>query len=507
MNDFGFKSFNDIKTPNDDSGFISFYGKQNKKEPESKESNISSAFRYAAQIPLGLAQVSTPGILSNLMHMIAMGDINDPEEIDRIREIAKREGVPFDEESFKKAGENALSYFPTVSNLARIGEENTGLPLQPKTLGQEALQLGASLGSSKPKLKQSGLTEKKFESVNKPTKISQGKFEKINEAIEEDFRKIADKIIEQTPIEETRDILRKNPAYKSEVAEGFQEVEKLAESIPNKVHTHTIKETLGENVKKKLGTGFSPTEYDKDFNKFIKKIAKDTPDKDINAIDLVKQYRKNNKALSEIYDPSKNYAYNRANKDAILEYNKAITDTIEKTFPNSEFSNLFRLTNKQWAEISDAEAINKFIDGIADKKINFDKAKKFFDNENIARPFKRSLGEKGFNDFKQLMKDLTSSEKAYKMLKVAEKKGFEDLAKSAGAYFIHPKLGFAKSGFDVAKGTWNYLINSLLDKPKNTLILKDAIKDLKNGKFKSAEQGFKSLQQALQLSIPAKEEV
>lgn len=525
---------------------------QSKSNENSEESGLKSAARYATQIPLGIAEGTNLGIGANLLNLLGLGEALDESEIERIKEIAAREGVKFDEEKYRQGVKTAFEAFPTVGNIARQTEEATGLPLTAKTKGQNLLRMASTAGKAIPgsvtqktgaaivapsvkeiasasgvpeplaeilgygtagiaagkipsnapsitqATKPSGLPIRRFENLESPRAISAKRLGKINEKLETDFRKISDEILNTSSIAETRASLKENPSFKSEVADRFKTVEKLAGDIDTPLHTDTVKRALMNNVLNKKGTGFSPSEYDTDYKNFVIQSIKETPSQNITAVDLVKQYRKNNSALSEAYDPGKSYAFNRAKKDALLEYNRAISKVIDEEFPGTEFSNLFKSTNKEWAQISDAQAIDKFIDGVFEKGLDFYKGKKFFDNENIARPFKRVLGDEGFENFKTLMNDLMTSEKPYKMLKVAEKQGWGDLAHNAMAYIIHPKLGIAKAGYSAAKNTFKELVNSLLDKPQLTISWKNGIESLKKGDFESANNSFKDLRFAIE---------
>ena len=496
----------------------------------------SAATGYASGTPLGLA--------ANFSNLLALGDVNDPEEMERIKEISEREGIPFDEEKYKQAAQAALGSFPTPHNIARQAEEATGLPLtakepyqklietaftagraQPGALSQKAVAgvttpavshvaqelgvpepiadilgytAGGYLGNKTPevdvkfgnKTKPSGLSERGFESITKPREITAKKKVQIDEALESDFKNISENIISESPIKETAKNIKENPTFKKEIGDQFKQVEELAKNIPEKINTDAIKKTLLNKFSKKDKKGFLPSEYDKDFSKFTAQFIRETPTGEVSAIDLVNQYRKNNKALSEFFEPSQSKAFNRAKKDALLEYNQAIADTIQSHFPDSEFSNLFKETNKKWSEISDVEAMNSFVDRLFEKGPNFKKGQKFFESENQSRPFKRALGEKGFKEFEQVMTDLMTTKTPYNMLKVAEKQGWSDLAKNAGLYLINPKLGTASTGLKASKLVYEKLINSMLHKPKLSFELKKGVDNLKKGNFDKAEKNF-----------------
>lgn len=540
---YGFKPLasDEEKPQKKDYGFKPDQKHSNKKEGED-ESFWKSAFRYVSQIPIGLAEGSTYGILTNLSNLMAQGDILDPEEIERIKGISEREGIPFNEEAYMKAAQEALGSFPTPSNIARMTEQATGLPLEAKTKGQKALKLastagkitpgniaqktaaattaptvslglqeagvpeqlaelgglitspvGAKIAPSSTLTKPSGLPKLGFEKLKKPRLVSGEKMGAIETRLETEFKKIGNEIISKAPIEETRKTLTENPAFKGEVQKQFKRVEELANEIPGELNTKVVKKEIGKILEKNKGIGLTRGEYETDYEKFMNQFIKDIPEGEKKATDLVKQYRNNNKELGEIYDPSRSRVYNRAKKDALLDYNRAIAEVLKEEYGGAAFSNLFFETNDKWKNILDAESIDKFMNDIFTGKINYPKAKKFLENENTSRPFKRALGEENFSNFNQLVQDLVKSERPYQMLKVARSKGYKDLADTAMAYVLSPKAAALKFTHGKATGGWKYLRNLMLDKPSTTLVWKKGIDDLKKGNFDAATKSFKIL--------------
>jgi len=216
----------------------------------------------------------------------------------------------------------------------------------------------------------------------------------------------------------------------------------------------------------------------------------------VSAQQLVQQYRKNNASLSELFDPTLSRAANRAKKDVLLDFNRAIAKTIQEKFPDTNFSKLFDFTNKRWTEIKDAEFIDKFMGDLFKGEIKYEKGKSFLQSENAQLPFKRMLGKEGYQHFEQLTKDLLSTEQANRMLKVAEAKGLSDYAKYALNFVIHPSIAKAKIGVDLVKNAWE----GLLDKPRLSLKWDEGVNQFKKGDFKAASKTFKTVEK--ELNIP-----
>lgn len=517
-------------------------------EPE--EGFLKNAFRTVSQIPQGIAETTATGLITGAWHLLGQGEVLDPEEIDHIKKISEREGIPFDEEAYYDAAEKAAGSIPTVSNIAETIEDKTGIPLTPKTRIQKGLRfataatrlspkgstfrglntglpkpvLGAGVtaakelaqeagvpeplaeiasfgilktlpkGSAEIKIGEdrgpSGLTKRRFEKLEEPVKVSESKITGINEKVENEFRQLSEEIIKKSPIGETYSALKDQPEFKHDIKESFKKVEELAGEITEKLPTSDLKSDLHKKFNREKNTGLLASEYEKNYKKFLNQMIKETPNQEATALDFVKQYRKNNKSYGELKEPGQSKAFNRAKIDALRDYNIAIADTFEKKFPNSEFADLFKSTNEQWTKIMDAEVIDDFLTDLFDGNINFKVGEKLLEKEGMQQPFRRALGEEGYKEFEQLNKDLLSKEQAHNMMKTAKSKGYSELAQTGLAYVINPNLGYAKMGLDISKLTYKKIWEALLDKPQLAVKWEKGLQSFKKGDFASAEKQF-----------------
>lgn len=529
---------------NDEGDLLDNFYANNETTKQQQEGWGTWLLRSLYQIPSGIAKRATYPL--DLLQLMGTAEATDPEEIERIRRASEAQGIPFDEEKYMQAVGQAAENFPSQGNIERMIEEKTGAPLTPQTKGQKLINLASTAGSFAPasatqraaaaatapavtvgleeagvpeniaefagltasglagaktpagtigaETKPSGLPKRQFENVTEPKKVSEKKIGKIEAKVENDFRKISDEIIASSPIEKTAEEIKANPAFKMESAERFKDVERLAESLPETIESQVFKKAFVDKALKKKGTGFAPGEYEKDYRKFVIEAIKGTPEGKITPADLVTQYRKNNKELGGAYEPSKSRNYNEAKKDALLDYNRTIADIIEKEYPGSDFSKLFKETNEQWKSIKDVESVNKFVDDLFDKGLKYNKGREFFD-KNTSFTFKRALG-KEYPRFEQLMKDMLSSEKPFKMLKKAESAGFIDFARDASLFVLHPTIGKAKMAFDHGKRAIKFLMNSMLDKPSLAVKWQNAVQELKKGNFAKSQKVFEEVKAA-----------
>lgn len=459
------------------------------------------------------------------------------EELKRLFPTAPWENFKgIDREKYLQAVQDAGDIFPTQENIERLIEEKTGAPLTPKTKSEKLIRLGGSASAFRPgdlaqkatagvvapavtagleaagvpeplaeigglgasgvapvpqfikAVKPSGLTTRRFEGLKKPTTVSSGRQTAINEALEGDFKKIADQILEKN---RTYSAMKKDNLFKEKVGNLFEKVESLAENIEGTIHTEDLRSAIKKRFNSRESKGISPDEFERSLRREVRKTLKDIPFEELSAPQLVEQFRKNNKSLRELFEPGKSSAFNRAKRESLLEYNRAIEDVIAKKYPDSEFKDLFEFTNKRWQEISDIEQIDNFVKNLFDEKVDYSKAKQLFrkDKEHVQRPFKRILGDEGYEDFKKITEDLLSTEKSMAYIKKAKDAGFENLAKTASLYLISKKAGTAVTLTKSAK----FLYQMLLDKPQTLVTWRNAFESLKHGKYKEAEKYFASL--------------
>lgn len=504
-------------------------------ETGQSEGNLKSAARTGLQVPAGIAQLATwPADIAELgrkggiaLIRKVMGDeVADQIEASGVLPktqheaehlIEEKTGLPLEAhtplQKGVRLGSMAASALP--GTLAQRAAYGVGAPAVSQGLQYagvpEPLAEAAGLMSIRPIVpgggpttpalpsigkehKPSGLTTRRYEKLTEPKAVSHGKKAQIEGKVEKEFRGIADKIISESPVSETYSQLKADTAFKENASQAFRDVEALSQQVPGTISTGQLKKNIVDKVLKKKGTGFTPSEYDTAHKKFIKQFIEKTPTQEISAKDLVTQFRKNNEALREAYEPGQSFAYNRAKREALQDYNKSIAETIQEQYPGTEFAELFKSSNEQWSKIMDAEAIDKFMDGLFNGKIRFEKGRQLFDKAGMTVPFKRALGPEGFKQFEQLNKDLLSTEAANRMLKVAAKQGFGDKLSTLAAYVMHPKIGYAKAGFDLAKGTYKKMVEFLLDKPQFTITWETGVKAFKKGDFKTATQAFQVLE-------------
>lgn len=538
------------------------YAQINNEMPKEEEEGWGKWLsRTLLQIPKGIAQARTYPL--DILQLMGYAEATDPEEIERIRRASERFGIPFDEEAYLAKADEAASIFPTVNNASRYAEENWGIPLEAKTDVQRFVNFASSAGKLSPKnytfrgmntslprpvlgtgvaataevakavgvpepiadigsfaiLKQptagagsisvgsktkpSGLTERNFENRTKERSVSENTLTKINKNIEDEVRELTEKIVKDTPLSETRQGLKQNSQFKADASKAIDKVHELAINMPGTISNRKIMGKYNVKLAEIKPKGYAPSEYEKSFIRNLQQAKKDISKRNISTVDLVDQYRKNNASFRDLKEPGKSFAYNQAKRDALMIQNRAIADLIEEMHPGSEMATLFKETNARWSQIMDSEAIDSFLDNLFEGKVKFNEGRKFFEKNGVKEPFKKALGKEGFMQFENLMNDLMSYENGLSLLKKAKGSGYEEIAKTAGSYLIHPYLSKARFGINALKGGYRSIYNMFLQSPKIGITWNRAIKEIKAGDFKAAAKDFEQVKQAEEAIKPS----
>jgi len=504
------------------------------RQVQQKESSLKSLARTALQIPTGLAKALP---LSYGLDLLKAATSGASQEV--LRDISENDPniIP---EIAEQARQRSLSYFPTQELAEQLIEKKIGLPLEPKSKLQKNLRLASSaaafrpggvaakgtaavaapvisqsaqglglpegasqtlglLGSGgvpSPKTVKashpSGLTKRRFENVEKPTKVSASRHSKITAAVEKDFKGVADQLLEKNP---TYRSIRDDTQFKDKVTDLFGKVEELSEQVPGEINSQEVNKALRKRFSNREKKGVTEDEYEKAFRKDVKKISDTFSFEDFTPKQFVDQFRKNNKSLKELFEPGKSSAQNRAKREALLEYNRAIEDVFKSKYPDSEFQKLFEFTNKRWSEISDVEQIDKFMNDAFSGKINYGKVKQLLnrDKAHVSTPFKRILGEETFNDFKGLVNDLMTSEQAMSNIKKASAEGFGDIGKNFVGFLVHPNFAKVKLALKYGQDAFK----TLLDKPQLITTWHRGLVNFKSGNYAKADEDFKKLDKEL----------
>jgi hypothetical protein len=295
-----------------------------------------------------------------------------------------------------------------------------GAPESLATAADIASTLGAGYGLSKNIVKPSGLTSRRFEELEKRRKISPSQFETIKYGIENEAKDLSERLFSKSP---TYQELKEHPAkFYEKLDIGFDRVKNLSKNIPITTNGQNLKDSLLKKISEKKLPPITMGEHGKSYSDQMEKIY-DGIEKDgkFGLDDIIEQYRFNNKELKGYFDASKSGAANEGKKDALLDYNRALSDEIHKKVPNSSLDNLFKDTNKRFSDAMNVNKAESFISDIfKDNKIDYLKVKDYFKNKDLKRSLSQTFGKDTESKFSQLLKDILSQEKGMSKLRPSE---------------------------------------------------------------------------------------
>lgn len=487
-------------------------------------------------------------LLGTAESLNALEELEEPgriEELKRLFPSAPWENYKgIDREQYLANLEEARGTLPTVSNIEKFVESQTGLPLEaltdyqrylktagsagklspggslgkvgsgvaagtaqagleevgvPKGLAEPLALLGSQVApraTTVPLTKPSGAPIRRFENLTKETQVTPTQASKIRSSIEEDVRNPIENLIKRES--KTARALEEDPQFSQKIDDLFEDVNKLVEDLPqDTLTTGQVQNSIRKRVGSRESKGITSTEAERGYFKELERIQKELtkPDRATTNKQLLEQYRQNNKELGKIYESSKSVAANEGKRDAILDYNRAIADIWEKRYPDSEFNKLFNWTNKRYSEMADLEVIDKYLGKTFGEKTNYKEARKAIHDPKVKKAFTRTLGEEGYKEVKQIVDEFLPTEKYMKLIKEAELFGIKDTVRLATKWFTFKPWGVYQGVKSASKGV-QHIKGNMLSSKDFRLKWENALKDFKDRKFRSAFLLAKELDEA-----------
>jgi hypothetical protein len=303
-----------------------------------------------------------------------------------------------------------------------------------------------------PLKKSSGLSERKFEKLEKPTKVMVGTKEKAIEEVGKEFKDIAEDI--QSSTNKSLKGFREDPYFEAKLSEGYEKLTESGSKIAKKTPSDSYQKFLGQEYKKIGGKGFEASDTERFIKKDLKKSIGKSAYKDFYFNELTDQYKKNNKELRKYLPYGLDAVKNEAKREALLAKNRAIAKTIEKDFGSFPEAKDFKFLNERWSEVQKIKTVDSFVNSIFTKEgINFKAAQKALSGKSKAQNLENAIGKQNFTRFKGLVSDLMEQEAGMKMLKA---KGFtlDDIGSLGQAALFKPKLAKTKAVYDVMAKFW-----------------------------------------------------
>lgn len=518
-----------------------------------EESTGKSIARAAIQAPLGYAQKFTfPADLASLAAQGATREaLGESEAMQDARALYPENNFPAPLTEEQKQGhlQDLSQNFPTQTNIERMVEEKTGLPLQPKNEIQKSLRLGgeaagfrggnikekigaaiaapaisqtaqamgapeeiANLGGlvgsglSIPKISRTKLpTEKLPSGLEKPTalenkyskygKISKEVQEKTIKNLDEEAKKLSAKVLERE-----RPLVKKineGVDLDKEFQEGFTSLRQTAKKYNPELNVKPVSELMEKTRVDVLGLP-NPSTQTRKIIKDIEAFEKNPP---ITLYDNLRNFRNLSEKQSEIYEKSFLHGKQKKYADFISDYKKSITKSMEETLPkDSEWMKSFKDLNKDYSEYLNTKKAQAILEPIFGKEITAAKLEKAATDIPFQKKLSFALGEKGAQDISQIAKDLKLARESISSIPL---KQIDLLEKSLPYGYILTDLipygqlfklpYYAKA----AKSGAQHLLGLYLTKPKSRAAYSIVLKEFKNGNPQAFGKAVKALDATL----------
>lgn len=270
-------------------------------------------------------------------------------------------------------------------------------------------------------------------------------------------------------------------------SEMLNKVTKLADKVPNQLESKEISDYLNNYRNEILKVPKPSSEKEsiiKEIDEFLKHY--DTSKggtRFYTAKTLVNQFRDINKDMSKIYET--NLVFGK--RPETIKFYEGLKDSIEKTFENQapkKFSDLFKLSNKQYSEARKLENFEKIMDQLeTEGSLDIKKFSKFMESERKSRGLKRQIGGKAFQRLKDIGSDL---EKAQKNMKLIDKVGSSDVVKSMVVGGALKLLGIPLVlPYKISKGALQFVRGYVLTSPQGKSDVSNFLKAIRSGSEKA----------------------
>ena len=301
--------------------------------------------------------------------------------------------------------------------------------------------------------KESGLTTRQFEKLEKPTQVFESTKEKAIEAVGKEYKDIVEDLQKSTNASLKQ--VREDPTFQRKLSDAFQELHSSAEKVIQKASSKTYQKSLVNEYTNTGKKGFEKSEVEQKFHEELSKAIRSQQGKEYTLTELIDQYRKNNSDLKHYLPYGEKAVENVAKRDVLLAKNSAIAKTIEQDFGNIPEAKQFSDLNKQWHEVEKVKVVDKFVENVLkDGKISASALNKSLDpSSKKTRSLEQAIGKKNVEQFRKLNSDLLSQEKAIALMG-AKGISLKDIPYDILAFFSGIKLLKLPIGAKIISKAW-----------------------------------------------------
>lgn len=407
--------------------------------------------------------------------------------------------------------ERELPTLEEHSGLERAGRLAPSVLLGPEGIGLKALQLAAATAAGEI-AKQGGLGESGQSiteaaamgipglakgGINKLSNVFKGEVEKLPsgltkiKALESKRPKLAtiskerealtiDKLNKEASLLAKKTIRRNIPLVDAlekgvdidkNLKLGFQNLKTAAEKANPTIDVKPLTNFLKSSIEKYKGIPRPHPEA----RKIIQEVSAFKKNPTNSLKDLLRTYRSNNKKVSHIYETSRISGRQQEFVDFLLDQNKSIAESFEKTLPSdSSWLKEFKKLNFDYKDLQNTRKVQNQLKGVLSSKPTAAEIDRLATDPRIQKRIELSLGEKGSQEIIEIAKDLKKSREALKNIPRSEWKKFDNIFP---LFLLFPGIGKLYGAVKAVKLS-RYAYGRLLSSPEKRKAYSNAIRSL-----------------------------
>lgn len=384
------------------------------------------------------------------------------------------------------------------------GEKGQGLAELAGMIGPQAIKNVAQKGISSLKAALTGPVETLKSGLNKPRALESKKPsfgiitpERQEKSISQ-LNKQASQITKESlhkhlPISKQ---IEQGVNFESQFEKDFGNLKKIASSANPDINIHPLSKFLRESSSKFKGIPEPHAEAKKIISESLK--FRRNPENSLE--NLLKIYRSNNQKIKNSYETSRVTGKQEEYVDFLLDMNRKITESIEKTLPtDSAWVKRFKDLNKGYREYRSALKTSEQLKPILGESPTPANLKKIAEDPKLKTKLELSMGKEGASEIIQVAKDLKMATESVKNIKAKELKVLDNIF-PLGVFLplvkIPSALYGAKKALDWARRGYGFFLST----PARRKAYSQAAKALSENNVKAYSQATSILKKELENS-------
>lgn len=379
-----------------------------------------------------------------------------------------------------------------IGELGQAGAEAVGMGIP--SLVKAGSKAAANLFKSPLKKLPSGLTEPRAvgSKLAEHAVVTPGKQEKSLKKLNKEAAQLTKSVVhKELPLSKQ---MEKGFDFEGNFEKRFGDLQRLAERSNPEIDLTPMSQFLSDSGKKYRGI----PKLHADAAKVVSEISafRNSPQTEMKK--LLRIYRSNNNKIRNIYETSRLTGKQQEYVDFLVDYNRNIAKSFEKTLPkDSPWIKEFRGLNQEYKQYKDSLKTINILDDVLAEKATASTIQKLADDPKLQKKLSLSLGEKGSAEVAQIAKDLRTATDSLKRMSVRDLKWYDSLL-PFGLFIPGVKIPtgvvIGKKAYDYAKRGYGWFLST----PKRRAVYNDLLKGIAEDNRSTFSKAVKDLEKLFQ---------